>query len=114
PRLDGRDLVTAYHAAAAFVFPSLYEGFGFPLIEAVSCGVPAAASNSSSLPEAGGDAPFYFDPTDGDAMLAALDAAVGVARDASRIREGMEWARRRTWDAVAEEYMQVYRGVCGA
>ena len=60
--ISDQDRSAVYHRASAFVYPSFYEGFGLPLLEAFDCGVPAAAANNSSLPEVGGDAVMYFDP----------------------------------------------------
>lgn len=62
--VDDADLPGLYAAAALFVFPSLYEGFGLPVVEAMACGTTVACSDRSSLPEVGGTAVRYFDPTD--------------------------------------------------
>ena len=66
--------------AEAFVFPSLYEGFGLPVLEAMARGVPVACSNASSLPEVAGDAALLFDPRDERAIAAAIDAAARASR----------------------------------
>ena len=62
--IDERDLPALYSAATVFVYPSLYEGFGLPILEAMSCGAPVITSNTSSMPEVGGKAALYFNPTD--------------------------------------------------
>lgn len=76
------DLPALYSHAIAFVFPSLYEGFGLPVVEAMSCGTPCLLSNSSSLPEVGGDAALYFDPHN-PAMLASLMQKVATNKELS-------------------------------
>ena len=68
----------------SFVFPSIYEGFGFPLLEAMARGVPSIAARSSSLPEIGGDAALYFEPSDVDALAAQLERVLSDARAARR------------------------------
>ena len=65
-RISRDELVRLYRGAAALVFPSLYEGFGMPVLEAMACGCPVACSNVTSLPEVAGDAARLFDPRDAD------------------------------------------------
>jgi len=90
------------HSARAFIFPSLYEGFGFPVLEAQSAGVPVACSNTSSLPEVAGDAALLFDPQDVHAMTEAINR---VMRDeplrADLSTKGRRNVARFTWDACA-------------
>lgn len=92
-----------YEAALVFVFPSIYEGFGIPPLEAMRCGCPVVASNASSIPEVCGDAVAYFDPTDRSAMMAAIDT---LLRDDTRrgelIKRGLARARTYSWDRAAE------------
>ncbi len=108
--IDEEALPLWYAAATVFVFPSLYEGFGMPPLEAMSCGTPVIASNSTSLPEVVGDAGVLVEPTDADALAAAL---LRVLRDADlrhHLRErGMQQARRFAWRTTAERTLQVYR-----
>jgi alpha-1,3-rhamnosyl/mannosyltransferase len=111
PRLFERDLVAAYHAAAAFVFPSLYEGYGLPVLEARACGVPVACSRASCLPEVGGSAPWYFDPADGEEMVAAIENSLNCDRRGSRITADQTQAAARTWHDVANEVFDVCRSV---
>ena len=104
-----------YARAVAFAFPSLYEGFGFPVLEAFAEGCPAALARTTSLPEVGGDAAVYFDPRDASAIREALARLVSdtalradlVARGRARVAE-FTWAR--TCALTAEAYREALRG----
>jgi glycosyltransferase involved in cell wall biosynthesis len=97
------ELVDLYRSAAALVYPSLYEGFGIPCVEAMACGCPVAASNVASIPEVCGDAAVYFDPLDAESM------AEGVRTVLDRPPSGgIERAARFTWDACARAHDGVY------
>jgi len=106
------DLPAIYSAAELFVFPSLYEGFGLPVLEAMACGTPVVCSNTSSLPEVAGDAALLVDPTDVCALAGAMERALRdeTLRATLRVR-GIERARRFTWARAAQETMQVYENV---
>jgi glycosyltransferase involved in cell wall biosynthesis len=94
------DLPALYTGALAFVFPSLYEGFGMPVLEAMACGAPVAASNTSSLPEVAGDAALLVDPTD----VAALSRLAGDAALRASLRaRGLIQAARFSWQRCASE-----------
>jgi glycosyltransferase involved in cell wall biosynthesis len=93
--------------ASALVFPSLYEGFGQPPLEAMACGLPVACSNAASLPEVVGDAARLFDPCD-PAEIAAAIVDVLDAPDEWR-RRGLERSRAFSWDATARAHEAVYR-----
>jgi glycosyltransferase involved in cell wall biosynthesis len=98
------ELVELYRTAAALVFPSLYEGFGMPCVEAMACGCPVACSNVASLPEVCGDAAVYFDPNDVEAI------AQGIRDVLDRPPPGgVERAALFTWDACARAHDVVYR-----
>ncbi|HWR51350.1 MAG TPA: glycosyltransferase family 1 protein [Bryobacteraceae bacterium] len=101
-----------FEAAAAFVFPSLYEGFGLPPLEAMACGTPVVTSSVSSLPEVAGDAAMFVNPEN------VFDIARGIREvltdDALRVelvRRGHEQARRFSWSNTAAEVLEIYREV---
>jgi glycosyltransferase involved in cell wall biosynthesis len=98
------ELVGLYRSAAALVYPSLYEGFGIPCVEAMACGCPVAASNVASLPEVCGEAAVYFDP------LSVESIAQGIRDVLDRPPAGgIERAARFTWEACARRHDAVYR-----
>lgn len=104
------DLPALYGAATVAVMPSLYEGFGLPLLEAMACGKPVVSSNSASLPELGGDVPLYFDPSDDDAMLAALEQVLLDEDLQTQMQKaGIERARQFSWDVTAAQTLDVYQ-----
>lgn len=108
--LDQADLEGLYAAATAFVFPSLYEGFGLPVLEAMRRGVPVACSDRSSLPEVVGDAALVFDPDSIDAIHAALERILTDAGLRHRLAvDGPARASGFTWEATADATAAVYR-----
>jgi glycosyltransferase involved in cell wall biosynthesis len=106
---DG-ELVALYRGASCFVYPSLYEGFGFPPLEAMACGAPVVVGNRTSLPEVVGTAGLLVDPTDVGAIAEAISAVLeSPARAAELRRRGLERASAFTWGACAEATVAVYR-----
>lgn len=111
-QLGGGDhlLTKLYEHASAFIFPSLYEGFGIPPLEAMSHNCPVVCSNTSSIPEIVGDAGEYFDPMDVDSIRQAIERV--ISSDALRkllILKGRERLKRFSWDQCAAETLNVYR-----
>jgi len=103
------DLPTLYSAAHVLAFPSIYEGFGLPALEAMACGTPVVASNTSSLPEIVGDSGLLVDPADVDALAGALARALDdAALRAELIEKGLHRARRFTWAEAARQVRAVY------
>lgn len=103
------DLPLLYNAADLLVLPSLHEGFGFPVLEAMACGVPVACAATGSLPEVAGARARLFDPYDVQAMAAALREVLTDAAARERARaEGPIWAARFTWDRAARTVLDLY------
>ncbi|MFA5114020.1 MAG: glycosyltransferase family 1 protein [Candidatus Margulisiibacteriota bacterium] len=103
-------LAYLYQNALAFVFPSLYEGFGLPVLEAFSCGCPVVLSNASSLPEVAGEAAEYFEPKSGADLLKAVTAVIGdQAKRAALVAKGYERLKKFSWDKTAAQTKEVYR-----
>jgi glycosyltransferase involved in cell wall biosynthesis len=100
------ELVDLYRTAAALVYPSLYEGFGMPCLEAMACGAPVAASNVASLPEVCGDAAVYLDPTSVESIAGAIRRVLDDPPSG-----GTEQAARFTWEACARQHDAVYRAL---
>ncbi|MGH7179628.1 MAG: glycosyltransferase family 4 protein [Tepidisphaeraceae bacterium] len=109
---DDRRLVTLYSHAAALVYPSLYEGFGIPILEAFGCGCPVVSSDRSSLPEVGGDAALYFDPEQPDDMAAKLSRILEDQALRTRlIRAGREREKQFTWESAARQTREFYQRI---
>ena len=105
-------MCSCYGEAAAFVYPSLYEGFGIPPLEAMSFGCPVVCSNTSSLPEVVGDAAELFDPANESAMRAAIEAVVSSpVRSQMLVNYGYERIKRFSWEKCAQDTLNVYRKV---
>ncbi len=110
--LSDGELAYAYRNAVCFVYPTLYEGFGFPILEAFDNGCPVVCTRSSSLPEVGGDAAVYFDADDADTMR----EKISVFCDEPSVREmcvkkGFDRTKNFTWEKTAEETADFYREV---
>lgn len=106
------DKATLLSGAMALVFPSLYEGFGFPVIEAMACGTPVICSNTSSMPEAAGDAALLVDPLDTDAIAAAIDRVTADAGLRGQlVGRGYVQASRFTWQTCARAVLSALEDI---
>lgn len=104
------NLAYLYENATVFVFPSLYEGFGIPVLEAFACGCPAVLSSRSSLPEVGGDAAVYFDPESELSIKQAIERVIYDETLRHNLkRKGKEQLKKYSWDKTAEKTKAVYR-----
>jgi len=107
--LSDRDIVSLYNEADVLVYPSLYEGFGLPVLEAMACGCPVITSNVSSLPEVVGNAAILVDPNDPKAIARAM---IAVLKDNELKREmskrGVEQAKKFSWETTAKDFLEAF------
>jgi glycosyltransferase involved in cell wall biosynthesis len=108
--IDEEDLPLWYASAKALVFPSLIEGFGLPVVEALACGLRVASSDRGSLPEVGGEAAVYFDPESVSSIFEAMELIHGEAstESAGRVRVGLEHAASFDWDLASKATCHAY------
>ena len=111
----GADLPALLSGARLLAFPSLYEGFGFPVLEAMSCGLPVVCSDTSSLPEVAGDAALLVDPLDTEALAAAMISLLGdESLRAGLVERGYRQAQRFSWQRAAREVRNVIEELLGS
>jgi glycosyltransferase involved in cell wall biosynthesis len=104
------DLPALYSLADIFAYPSHYEGFGIPVIEAMACGTPVVCANNSSLPEVAGEAAIQVTATDTAALAEALQQlAVDIPLREKAVDSGFTQARNYSWPVAAERLLNVYR-----
>ncbi|MGH7775884.1 MAG: glycosyltransferase family 4 protein [Candidatus Dormibacterales bacterium] len=107
--LTDRQLAAVYRRSRAFAFPSLFEGFGLPVLEAMAHGVPVACSTGGAIPEVAGEAALLFDPLDVDSMTAALRTVLTDEATRCRLAEsGPRRAQLYSWERTAALTMAVY------
>lgn len=112
--VDHGDVPLLYAGARVAAFPSLYEGFGFPVIEPMACGTPVATSNRASMPEIGGDAAAYFDPETDESIAQSLDTLwLDEHRRAELRARGLERVKQFSWERAARETLAFYDDVMG-
>jgi glycosyltransferase involved in cell wall biosynthesis len=110
--VDESELSLLYNNAEAFIFPSLYEGFGIPILESFSMGCPAILSNTSSLPEVGGEAAIYFDPRNEESIKNTVEKVINdFELRKSMIRKGYNQLEKFSWSKTAADTLELYRSV---
>ncbi len=108
--IDDEDLVSLYNGGELFVYPSLYEGFGMPILEAMKCGLPVLTSNISSIPEVAGDAAYYVDPYNEKELEAGLITMLTNRSLREDLRQrGFVQADKFSWELTAKKTLEVYQ-----
>ena len=107
-RLEEEELFGCYSNCDTVVVPSLYEGFGLPVLESFAFGKPVVASNRASLPEVGGDLAYYFDPTNAHEMSEALWSSLQPEAERTKCLQRVEKARELSWERHYKECLKVY------
>lgn len=112
PFANNDELATLYQNAILFVFPSLYEGFGIPVLEAFSCNCPAVVSNASSFPEIAKDAVVYFDPNDSDSIRASVERVLKDTALQTLLRiKGTQRGKDFSWEKTTQATAKVYKDI---
>jgi len=110
--VNDSDMTLLYKNALVFVFPSLYEGFGLPILEAFNCGCPVAASNRGSLPEIAGNAAAYFNPEDISSITDAINNIIADDGTKEKMKKnGFEQLKKFSWEKTAEKTLDVYNSI---
>jgi glycosyltransferase involved in cell wall biosynthesis len=110
--LSDIDLAKVYNLATCFIYPSIYEGFGIPPLEAMACGTPVISSDSSSLPEVGGDAVLYCNPMEIEDIKLKIERLLGDIELQKRlISRGLERVKLFSWESSAREHLKLFREV---
>jgi len=112
--VDDADLPALYSLATLFAFPSHYEGFGIPVLEAMACGTPVVCADNSSLPEVAGDAAVLVEATDTDALVDAMrQLLIDISLRERLVQRGYAQAREFTWEKAARRLLTVYHTIAG-
>jgi glycosyltransferase involved in cell wall biosynthesis len=107
------ELRILYNQAKLFVFPSLYEGFGLPILEAMACGAPVVASNTTAIPEIAGNAALYFDPLNIEEMSYVIEKVIcNEELRKELIKKGFDRVKKFSWEKTAKETLELYKEVC--
>ena len=102
------ELIDLYNLVDLFVFPSLYEGFGLPVIEAMRCGTKVVSSNASSLPEVGGNVIPYFNPTDISEITNVIEKELERIDTEEDIKRRIEWSKKFDWKNTVDEVKKIF------
>ncbi|MCR4305877.1 MAG: glycosyltransferase, partial [Candidatus Daviesbacteria bacterium] len=109
--IETSELVAFYNLATVYIQPSLYEGFGLPLLQSFACGTPVISSNRGSLPEVGGKAALYFNPTDQSQALSLLgDVLQDRSLQYKLSKLGFEQVSKFSWEKTADQTIEAYKG----
>jgi glycosyltransferase involved in cell wall biosynthesis len=111
--IPDRDLPSLYRGAFCFVFPSLYEGFGLPPLEAMACGTPVVVSNAASLPEVVGEAGIYVDPLDIENIADGLARMADSSINSEFARKGLKQSERFSWEITTEKIWSILQNAAG-
>lgn len=112
PWISDEELPLLYSASKVLLYPSLYEGFGLPILEAMACGTPVITSNVSSMPEIGGEAAIYVNPEDVEGIKRVIEEIMGnMGVKEEKIKKGFIQAKKFSWKKCAEETVRVYQKV---
>lgn len=106
---NDEELNILYNCAAVFVYPSLYEGFGIPILEAMACGTPVAASDIPCFSEVGGKALIYFNPYNSNDIAKKIKQAIDEGNNSWRVKLGLERVKNFSWEKTAEETLKIYK-----
>ena len=105
-----KDIPVFYSGAEVLLFPSIYEGFGLPVAEAMACGCPVITSNTSSLPEVGGKAAVYVNPLSIESIVKGLEKVLEDKNlQKKMIKEGLKQSRKFNWEKSAEQTIKIYQ-----
>ena len=113
--ISDEELAKVYNLASLFVFASFYEGFGLPVLEAMACATPVICSDSSSIPEVGGDAVLYFNPNDVEEIKNSIEHVLSdEVLQKEMILKGLKRAKEFSWEKSANEHVKVFKEVLGS